>query len=90
MRGKIKMLLGDLQDGKKARVKHIHESSKTARIVHRIREMGILEGAEVEVKRRAPFGKDPIAVYIRGTLIGMRKSEANLISVESLTEQSHE
>jgi Fe2+ transport system protein FeoA len=45
-------------------------------------EMGFLENEVVEVKNIAPWGKDPMAVRVRGTTVALRKAEACLILVE--------
>ena len=47
----------------------------------RLLEMGFLEGSTVELVHEAPFGGDPIAVKVRGSLLALRRSEANLIEV---------
>lgn len=41
----------------------------------RLLELGMTEGAEVELTRRAPGG-DPIEVRLRGTRLCLRKAEA--------------
>lgn len=48
-------------------------------IVRRLLEMGFVEGALVEVLHEAPFGKDPIAVRVRGALLALRRHEARCI-----------
>lgn len=47
----------------------------------RLRELGLLPGTEVQLVRRAPLG-DPLEISIRGSLLSLRKSEAELIEVE--------
>jgi ferrous iron transport protein A len=72
--------LGELQRGMSAvitRVGSQNEKELSARLL----EMGLLEGASVEVVHEAPFGKDPIAVRIRGAVIALRRAEANWIEV---------
>jgi ferrous iron transport protein A len=51
-------------------------------LLQRLLEMGLLEGSAVEVVHEAPFGRDPIAVRVRGALIALRRNEANYIEVE--------
>jgi ferrous iron transport protein A len=48
---------------------------------NRLLEMGFLEGSVVELVHVAPFGGDPIAVKIRGSLLALRRSEANFIEM---------
>lgn len=47
----------------------------------RLMEMGLIEGEEVVVLRRAPFG-DPIEIRIRGYELSLRTSEAATIHVK--------
>ena len=47
----------------------------------RIRDMGLIPGASVEVVGKAPL-RDPVALRIEGTTIALRNSEADYITVE--------
>ena len=47
----------------------------------RIRDMGLVPGAEVEVVGRAPL-YDPVALRLRGFTLSLRNSEADFITVE--------
>ncbi len=47
---------------------------------HRLLELGFLPDTEIRVVRRAPLS-DPIAFYLRGCQICLRRSEAALIRV---------
>ncbi len=46
----------------------------------RLREMGVVPGTRVQLVRRAPLG-DPIEISLRGSLLSLRASEAELIEV---------
>lgn len=48
----------------------------------RLLEMGVSDGAEVEVLRYAPLG-DPMEIFVRGFHLTLRKSEASLVQLES-------
>lgn len=48
----------------------------------RLLEMGVSDGAEVEVLRYAPLG-DPMEIFVRGFHLTLRKSEAALVQLES-------
>ncbi len=48
----------------------------------RLRELGLVPGARVEVVRRAPFG-EPIEIRLRGSHLAMRNSDAACIAVEA-------
>ena len=54
------------------------ENGVTSKLV----DMGLYPGKSVKVVFRAPFG-DPIAVYIDGYTLSLRKSEASLVEVGS-------
>jgi ferrous iron transport protein A len=45
--------------------------------------MGLVEGVEVCVAFKAPFG-DPIAIELNGTLLSLRRKEASLVNIRLL------
>ena len=47
----------------------------------RLYALGIIPGSALEILRFAPLG-DPIQVKVRGTLISIRKADAEIIKVE--------
>ena len=55
--------------------------SGEGRIRRRLFDMGVTPGAEVILKKTAPFG-DPIEIKIRGYELTLRLSEAKLITLE--------
>jgi ferrous iron transport protein A len=73
--------LGKLNKGGKGLVAKIGGEGYSASLINRLMEMGFLEGSLVEVMHESPFGKDPIAVRVRGALIALRRHEANAIEV---------
>ena len=58
------------------------DSSKDSNLKVKLMEMGLISGKKVKVLFRAPFG-DPIAIDIEGYVLSLRRSEANLIYVNS-------
>ena len=50
-------------------------------VKRRIMDMGITKGAEIYVRKAAPFG-DPIEVTVRGYELSLRKADAEMIGVE--------
>jgi ferrous iron transport protein A len=88
--------LGELRAGDAARILSVGVANECAPngaptgdgVVSRLLELGFLEGARVEVLHEAPFGKDPIAIRVRGGIIALRRNEANLIEVQP--EAAHE
>ena len=59
----------------------IRNISANGMINQRIRDMGLVPGAKVEVVGRAPL-KDPVALRIYDTTIALRNREADYIRVE--------
>lgn len=76
-----KLQLGKLSPGTKAIISKVGGEMDSVSVISRLLEMGFLEGSEVNIVHQAPFGGDPIAVRVRGTLIALRRSEANAIEV---------
>ena len=46
----------------------------------RLLEIGFTPGQEITIVAKSPF-KDPLAISIRGTIIALRKSEAECIKI---------
>ncbi len=51
------------------------------RIRRRLFDMGVTEGTEIFVRKRAPLG-DPIEITLRGYELSLRKDEASLVEVK--------
>jgi ferrous iron transport protein A len=47
----------------------------------RLLEMGIVEGARIEVLHEGPIGRDPIAVRVDDSTVALRRREADVILV---------
>ncbi len=70
--------LNKLEENKKARIISI----KGLGLVHRrLLDMGLVNGALIEVTKVAPLG-DPIEVKIKGYNLSLRKKEAANITVD--------
>ena len=54
------------------------------RMRRRLFDMGITPGAEIYLRKKAPFG-DPLEVTIRGYELTLRKTEAELVMMEHHT-----
>lgn len=67
-----------LQIGQKARIVRVSSQGELGR---RIRDMGLVPGAEVEVVGRAPL-RDPVALRLKDYTLTLRNSEADSIDVE--------
>lgn len=59
-------------------IKNVSGEGKTR---HRLFDMGITPGTEVYLRKKAPLG-DPIEITIRGYELSLRKTEAELITME--------
>lgn len=72
------MCVADLKPGQNGIIKNVmchHKLSK------RLLALGCIEGTEVFVKNKAPFG-DPIIINIRGFDLAIRKIDAKNISLQ--------
>ncbi|MDD2434693.1 MAG: FeoA family protein [Bacilli bacterium] len=74
------MTLNDLKLGSKGRIEKIKVDGKTRQ---RLIDMGLTEGVIVESALRSPSG-DPIAYYIRGTLIAIRNEDSSKVICEAI------
>ena len=70
--------LRSLPVGRKARIASVRADGELGR---RIRDMGLVTGAEVEVIGRAPL-RDPVALRLPGFTLSLRNNEADYILVE--------
>ena len=70
--------LRKMQVGQRAKVVAVDAAGEMGR---RIRDMGLVPGAELEVMGRAPL-RDPVALRIGGFTLTLRNNEADYISVE--------
>ena len=71
--------LADLAPGRRGRVVALDHGSPVA---ERLAHLGLLEGVELEVLRRAPTG-DPIEVRATGFALSLRRDEARALLVEA-------
>ena len=71
-------LLSEFAVGEKGVVKTV---TGEGRLRRRLFDMGVTPGAEVLLRKKAPLG-DPIEVTIRGYELTLRKTEAELVTME--------
>lgn len=69
--------LNQVRIGTKVRVVRVHGEGA---LRQRILDMGVTKGAEITVRKMAPFG-DPLEVTVRGFQLSLRKAEAACIEV---------
>lgn len=72
------MTLDQLDIGVTARITGIDGDGP---LIQRLMALGLLEGSEVAVKRRA-IGGDPIEIEVMGYALSLRRAEAGHVAVE--------
>ncbi len=79
------MLLNNLPDGARATVSRVIAASADidAVALRRLGEIGFIPGEPLQLLRRGPGGREPLAVQIGDTLFGLRLLEAQCIEVEA-------
>jgi ferrous iron transport protein A len=75
--------LSDLPNGAHATVLGVSAASAHADdvLLRRLAELGFLPGEPVQMLRRGPGGREPLAVQIGETLFGLRLIEAQCVEV---------
>ena len=81
--------LADLRKGHRARVIGLDETGidtplALGELERRLIEMGVLEGAQVEILHEGFPGADPIAVRVDDHVLAMRRAEARAVRVAPL------
>ena len=76
--------LNNLANGAQATVAGVVVASPEidAGTLRRLGELGFIPGEPVQVRRRGPGGREPLAVLIGDTLFGLRLVEAQCIEVQ--------
>ncbi len=80
------MSITELKPGDLAEVEEVYGDGE---LRQRLLDLGILPGRVIEFVRFAPLG-DPLEIEVLGSRISLRATEANLINVRKLPEQSHQ
>ena len=76
------MLLTDLPNGAYATVEGVvAASSVDAMTLRRLGELGFISGEPLQLRRRGPGGREPLAVLIGETMFALRLLEAQCIAV---------
>ena len=70
-------LLSQLEIGERGVVKTVNGEGAVRR---RLFDMGITPGAEIYLRKKAPFG-DPIEISLRGYELTLRKAEAAYVEM---------
>jgi len=79
------ILLADLPDGAQGTVTRVWANGPALDAGHlrRLGELGFLPGEPVQVLRRGPGGREPLAVRVGDTLFALRLAEAQCVSVDT-------
>lgn len=72
------MCVADLKPGQNGIIKNVFCDNRLSK---RLQALGCIEGTEIIVKNKAPFG-DPIIINIRGFDLAIRKRDAKDISLQ--------
>ena len=75
------MTLDELKPGQRATILRIDGEGP---LVQRLMALGMLEGSEVAMTRRA-IGGDPVEVQIMGYALSLRREEARRVEIRPLT-----
>ena len=77
------MLLNELPNGSRGVVARVAAASNEVdeNALRRLGELGFIPGEPVQVLRRGPGGREPLAVLIGDTMFGLRLLEAQCIEV---------
>ncbi|MCB1214273.1 MAG: ferrous iron transport protein A [Deltaproteobacteria bacterium] len=76
------LTLNDLKPGQSATILEILSDEPLA---ERFWTLGLTPQAQVTLAHQAPFGKDPIAIQVRGSLLALRREQASQIRVRILS-----
>lgn len=83
--------LADLPDGSGAVVVGLSNgvAGSDAALLRRLAEIGFVEGEPVQVLRRGPGGREPLAVQVGETLFALRLLEARCVQVKDVQPVFH-
>jgi len=83
------MMLNDLPNGAHATVSRVLAASAEVdgATLRRLGEIGFIPGEPLQLLRRGPGGREPLAVLIGDTMFGLRLLEAQCIEVQPVAVQ---
>lgn len=59
-----------------------YKNTELSDIESRLLHLGFIDGETITIKKKAPLFKEPLLVEVRGRLVAMSSSEAELVNVE--------
>lgn len=86
---RLPLRLGELRRGARAEIIALDESQtrtplSQGELERRLIEMGLVEGARIEVLHEGFPGRDPIAIRVDDHTVALRRAEANAVVVSLL------
>lgn len=75
------MQVSELKPGQRVKVVKLGQGNKLYR--QKLVSMGVIPGAILTIIGIAPLG-DPMEIEVRGTVLCLRKTEANMIQIEEV------
>ena len=61
---------------------HCHHQAEEVELERRLLELGLVEGASVELLHEGLFGRDPIALKVDDMRVALRRKEAASLTVD--------
>lgn len=61
---------------------HCHHREHEAELERRLLELGLVEGARIELLHQGLFGRDPLAVKVDDMRVALRRREASRLMVQ--------
>ena len=74
----LKLKMRQMSENQSGTIKAVRANGEMGR---RIRDMGLIPGAEVKIQGKAPLN-DPVALRVMGFTLTLRNNEADYIEVE--------
>ena len=74
-----RIMMRQMKDNQSGIIRSVKATGEMGR---RIRDMGLVPGAEIKIRGRAPL-YDPVALRVMGFTLTLRNSEADYIEVET-------
>lgn len=75
------MKIGNLEIGSEAKITGYEQGSKAYR--QKLLRMGLVKGCRLKLLRKAPMG-DPVEIELNGQKITLRKSEADVLIIDTV------
>ena len=61
---------------------HCHHQAEDVELERRLLELGLVEGANIELLHEGAFGRDPIALKVDDMRVALRRKEAASLTID--------